>query len=260
MTGLIEWGGKVSKFENKVVVITGAGNGIGRRLALRYAEAGARVAIVDKDKGGLAETGALIVSKGYPEVYASQLDLSDLEAIAPVIADIERAYGRIDILVNNAGLGIWKSPYELDFAEWDYVLRVNLGATFFCSREAAKAMKRAGGGAIVNIASTRAFSSEPNSEAYAASKGGIVALTHALAASLGPDGIRVNAVSPGWIETGDYDKLHPIDHSQHPAGRVGHPDDVAKAVMYLSDPHNGFVTGINLTVDGGMSHKMIYAE
>ncbi|HOP73043.1 MAG TPA: SDR family oxidoreductase, partial [Thermoclostridium caenicola] len=112
----------------------------------------------------------------------------------------------------------------------------------------------------VNIASTRALMSEPNWEAYAATKGGIVALTHALAASLGKDRITVNAISPGWIETGDYTRLRPADHEQHLSGRVGKPEDIARACLYLTDKANDFVTGINLVVDGGMTRKMIYVE
>jgi len=101
--------------------------------------------------------------------------------------------------------------------------------------------------------------SEPNTEAYAASKGGILALTHALAVSLGPDGIRVNAISPGWIENGDYAALRPEDHAQHPAGRVGVPDDIARACLFLTQKENDFITGTELIVDGGMTRKMIYA-
>lgn len=119
-------------------------------------------------------------------------------------------------------------------------------------------MRKRGGGSIINIASTRAFMSEPNSEAYAASKGGIIALTHALAVSFAPDHIQVNAISPGWIETGDYGQLREIDHLQHPAGRVGRPDDIARACLYLTSEGNDFITGANLVIDGGMTRKMIY--
>lgn len=185
-------------------------------------------------------------------------DLTEAEAAAQIVARAMAWTGRVDVLVHNAGIGIWKSPLELTLEEWDRVMNINLRGAFLCGREAAKAMKLAGGGAIVNIASTRALQSEPNSEAYAASKGGILALTHALALSLGPDGIAVNAISPGWIETGDYDALRPADHKQHPAGRVGKPSDVVKACFYLTDPEGGFVTGTNLVVDGGMTRKMNY--
>ncbi|MDF2836594.1 MAG: short chain dehydrogenase family protein [Paenibacillus sp.] len=178
-----------------------------------------------------------------------------------MFGDIEELFGRVDVVVNNAGFGIWKSPYDLEPDEWDHVVNTNLRGTFLCSREAAKLMRKDGtGGSIVNISSTRALMSEPNSEAYAASKGGILSLTHALATSLGPDRITVNAICPGWIETGDYGELRRVDHAQHPSGRVGKPEDIARACLYLTDPRNDFVTGTRITVDGGMTTKMIYAE
>ncbi len=245
--------------DGRVAVVTGAGSGIGRAIALGYANAGVRVAIIDRNEASLFETEGLIRGGGgFARGYV--LDLSDAAAIPETIERIAADFGRIDILVNNAGLGIGKSPYDLDPGEWDYVLNTNLRGTFFCSRECAKTMKTVGGGAIVNIASTRAFMSEPHSEAYAASKGGVLSLTHALAASLGPDGITVNAISPGWIETGDYEKLTAADHAQHPSGRVGRPADIVRACLYLTDLGNDFITGTNMTIDGGMTRKMIYAE
>ncbi|MEK3724058.1 SDR family NAD(P)-dependent oxidoreductase [Paenibacillus sp. FSL H8-0034] len=249
----------MSKFENQVVVITGAGGGIGRVLAVSYAAENAQVVLIDKDEHKLAETSQLLRQSGF-EPYAIQLELSDGKAIAPAFQQIEARFGRIDILINNAGLGITKSPYELDMDEWDYVMNTNLRGCFLCSREAAKVMKKQGRGSIVHISSTRSTMSEANTEAYAASKGGIDALTHALAVSLGPDGIQVNAINPGWIETGDYSSLRTEDHEQHPAQRVGKPQDIARACLYLTDPENDFVTGTNLTVDGGMTKKMIYVH
>ncbi|ALS28266.1 3-ketoacyl-ACP reductase [Paenibacillus sp. 32O-W] len=245
--------------ERKTAVITGAAGGIGRALAAGYAGEGFAVALIDKDEDGLRETGNMVEAAG-GNVYVRKVDLTDPDQIAAGFRDIRDVCGRVDVLINNAGLGAWKSPYELSVEEWDYVIHTNLRGTFLCSREAAAVMRAQGGGAIVNIASTRAFMSEPNSEAYAASKGGIVALTHALAVSLGPDGITVNCISPGWIETGDYGKLRPEDHAQHPAGRVGKPDDIVRACLYLTDSRNRFVTGTNITVDGGMTRKMIYLE
>jgi NAD(P)-dependent dehydrogenase (short-subunit alcohol dehydrogenase family) len=141
------------------------------------------------------------------------------------------------------------------------MIQTNLKSVFLCSREAARYMREnQEGGAIVNIASTRALMSEPNSEGYAATKGGIVAITHALASSLSDDMITVNAISPGWIHTGDYSQLTDIDHKQHFSKRVGKPDDIARACLYLTAKENNFVTGINLVVDGGMTKKMIYEE
>lgn len=244
-------------FKDKVVVVTGAGRGIGRSIARMYARHGAKVVIADRNFQDAQETERLIKEEG-GEAFAIFADVSRPEDVVALMEKTEEIYGRLDILINNAGIGCWKSPYDLTVKEWDSVINTNLRGTFLCSREAAKIMRKNGGGSIVNIASTRAIMSEPDSESYAASKGGILALTHALAVSLGPDRIRVNAISPGWIETGDYEKLREIDHLQHPAGRVGKPEDIARACLFLTDDENGFITGANLVIDGGMTRKMIY--
>jgi NAD(P)-dependent dehydrogenase (short-subunit alcohol dehydrogenase family) len=175
-----------------------------------------------------------------------------------VAALLER-FGRLDALVSNAGILIRKPLRRLTLTEWHHVLDTNLTALFVLARAAEKPLRKAKG-AIVSIASTRALMSEPDTESYAATKGGIVALTHALAISLGPD-IRVNCVSPGWIETKDYAALRRKDHRQHPAGRVGKPRDIAEIVAWLLDSdRSGFVNGANFVVDGGMTRKMIYEE
>ncbi|ADL07178.1 SDR family oxidoreductase [Thermosediminibacter oceani] len=244
-------------FKDKVVVVTGAGRGIGRSIARMYACHGAKVVIADRNFKDAQETERLIKEEG-GEAFAVLADVSRPEDVVKLMEKTEEMYGRLDILINNAGFGCWKSPYDLKVEEWDSVINTNLRGTFLCSREAAKIMRKNGGGSIVNIASTRAIMSEPDSESYAASKGGILALTHALAVSLGPDRIRVNAISPGWIETGDYEKLREIDHLQHPAGRVGKPEDIARACLFLTADENGFITGANLVIDGGMTRKMIY--
>ncbi|HHV44065.1 MAG TPA: glucose 1-dehydrogenase [Firmicutes bacterium] len=247
-------------FLNKTVVVTGAGSGIGRRIALVYAEEGANVVIADINPAGGAQTVAMIKEKGGEALFV-QTDVRSPSEIIRLMEAAYETYGRIDILINNAGKSIAKSPYELSVEEWDDVINTNLRSVFLASREAAKYMRRnQEGGSIVNIASTRAIMSEPNSEAYAASKGGILAVTHALAASLGRDGITVNAISPGWIETGDYGKLRRIDHEQHLSRRVGKPEDIARACLYLTAKENDFVTGINLVIDGGMTRKMIYED
>ncbi|PLS01013.1 glucose 1-dehydrogenase [Neobacillus cucumis] len=248
------------EFLNKVVIVTGAAKGIGRGVAAEYADRGAKVVLADADSESGAQTEAEIRSQG-GDVLFIKTDVRSEKDIIHLFESAKQTYGKVDILINNAGKGIFKSPYELTIDEWDDVLNTNLRSVFLCSREAAQYMrKNSTGGAIVNIASTRALMSEPNSEAYGASKGGIVAITHALAASFSNDRITVNAISPGWIHNGDEGELSKADHEQHLSKRVGKPSDIARACLYLTNPSNDFVTGINLVVDGGMTRKMIYVE
>lgn len=246
-------------FADLVILITGAAQGIGRGIAEAYAERGAVILLADlQSQAGKQATEEIRQAGGKAEFIPC--DVRSEREISEMVERIERTYGRIDIVINNAGVSRFKSPFELSVEEWDDVLNTNVRSCFLITREAAKSMKKHGGGSVVNISSTRAIMSEPNSEAYAASKGAIVSLSHAMAVSLGPEGIRVNCVSPGWIETGDYEELRELDHVQHPSGRVGRPEDIALACLYLTHPDNSFVTGTHLVVDGGMTRKMIYEE
>jgi NAD(P)-dependent dehydrogenase (short-subunit alcohol dehydrogenase family) len=248
------------KWNDSVVIVTGAGHGIGYSLALAYGEQGSKVVVADIDEAACEHTVEMIRNSG-GDATAVPTDVKRSEEVDHLLNRTVETYGSVDIMINNAGIGRSSSPYDLNLEAWNEVIGTNLTGTFLCSRAAAKVMRELGkGGSIVNMSSTRASMSEPNTEAYAASKGGIVALTHSLAVSLGNDRIRVNCISPGWIETGDYQDLRPIDHQQHPVGRVGKPSDVVKACFYFTDPDNDFVTGVNLVVDGGMTRKMIYEE
>ncbi|WP_347550601.1 SDR family oxidoreductase [Pseudalkalibacillus hwajinpoensis] len=239
----------------EVVIITGAGHGIGRGVAIAYAAKGSRVILADVNEEGCQETLELL-PENTGEIILT--DVSKPEQIAHLMAEVEERYGRLDVLVNNAGVSAFKPMDELHVDEWDTIMNTNLRSVFLGSRAGARLMRINGGGSIINIASTRASMSEPDSEAYAATKGGIVALTHALAISLSKDSITVNAISPGWIEVENYDSLREVDHQQHPSGRVGKPSDIGRACLFLSSPDNNFVTGENLVVDGGMTRKMIY--
>ncbi|SHJ42065.1 glucose 1-dehydrogenase [Lutispora thermophila] len=247
-------------FSGRTVIITGAANGIGKGIALHYAMQGANIVVADMDEQAGTETVSLIKEKLGKAIFV-QTDVRKEIDIVHLMEISFQTYYRIDILINNAGKVLFKSPYDLTVEEWDDLINTNLRSVFLGSREAAKYMRQnKDGGSIVNIASTRALMSEPNSEAYAATKGGIVALTHALAASLSKYKITVNCISPGWIETGNYTQLRSIDHEQHLSRRVGKPEDIARACIYLTSKENDFITGINLIVDGGMTRKMIYEE
>ncbi|MFO7855105.1 MAG: SDR family oxidoreductase [Paracoccaceae bacterium] len=245
-------------------VVTGGAQGIGRGTTERLLAEGWRVAALDLDRDALRD-----LAGGRPgdDLLALPCDVAQEADVAAAFARIEAWAGAagLALLFNNAGIaGPVTGPVEdLPLAEWRRRVDASLTGTFLCTRAAIPLLRRATGAAIVNMASTRAFQSEPDCEAYAAAKGGIVALTHALAVSLGP-AIRVNALAPGWIETRDWkagETPGTVTHddaekAQHPAGRVGRPEDVAEAVLQLADA--GFTTGQTLVIDGGMSKRMIY--
>jgi len=238
-----------------VAVVTGGANGIGRAIAHHLLDSGWRVGIVDLPSSGLRRA----FPRGTRNVALIEGDAGVEQTASRAVAEVLQRFGRLDALVSNAGIMIRKPLRRLTLVEWHHVLDTNLTATFLFARAAEKPLRKARG-AMVTIASTRALMSEPNTESYAATKGGIVSLTHALAISLGPD-VRVNCVSPGWIEVKDYGALRRKDHAQHPVGRVGKPQDVAEIVGWLLDAkRSGFVTGANFVVDGGMTRKMIYLD
>ncbi|MDR7072067.1 SDR family NAD(P)-dependent oxidoreductase [Fictibacillus barbaricus] len=245
------------KNSRRNVLITGAAQGIGKQIAIDFAKAGWIVSLVDVDQNQLEKTLAE-VRIVQPESIAIQCDVKNPDSIIKAVTETQDKLKGIQCVINNAGISKWKSPYELSVEEWDEIIHTNLRSVFLFSREAAKYMSCSDGGTIINMTSTRAFMSEPDSEAYAATKGGIVALTHALAASLAKDKITVNSISPGWIHTGDYSKLRDIDHEQHLSKRVGKPSDISRACLFLADPENDFITGENMVIDGGMTRKMIY--
>ncbi|MBD1911731.1 MULTISPECIES: glucose 1-dehydrogenase [unclassified Leptolyngbya] len=250
--------------ENRVAIVTGGGQGIGKATVLKLLQAGYRVAIAEIDSDAGTETAEEYSSLG--EARFIPTDVSDEASVRQLVTDTIAAYHRLDVLVNNAAIAHPNNApvEELDLVQWNRIITTNLTSAFLTSKYAIPHL-RACRGSIINIASTRAFMSEPHTEAYSASKGGIVALTHALANSLGPD-IRVNCISPGWIAVEDWKKaanrgtpqLTEQDHQQHPAGRVGVPDDVAAMVVYLASEAAGFMTGENFIIDGGMTRKMIY--
>ena len=254
----------------KVVAITGGGAGIGRAIAWHFARAGYGVSITDRDRKAGQESLQVMREAGVEALFVPG-DVSKPADVKSWLSQTRSKLGTPDVLVNNAGMEIRKDVLKLTIAEFDRVIATNLRGTFLCSQAAAKMMAARRGpahmerGAIINIASTRAFMSEPGTEGYTASKGGIVALTHGLAISLSPRRIRVNCISPGWIEVADWQKAGKAkkphhsraDREQHPVGRVGVPEDVAKACQFIAEDAP-FMTGQNLILDGGMTVKMIY--
>ncbi len=236
-----------------VALVTGGARGIGRGIALRLRKNGFKVVIADINK---AASDALVVESD-GEITAIMTDVSDETAVRALFTQINKDFGRLDALINSAGIARARAvPLEqLELADWNRLLATNLTSVFLCSKYAIPLLRPIHG-SIVNLASTRAFQSEADTEAYSATKGGVVALTHAMAISLGPQ-IRVNCISPGWIHVMDA-PLRPQDHAQHPAGRVGTPEDIAGLVAYLISDQAGFITGQNLIADGGMTRKMMY--
>jgi NAD(P)-dependent dehydrogenase (short-subunit alcohol dehydrogenase family) len=245
-------------------IITGGAQGIGKATAKRLLGKGMNVAIADLDEEAGRETAREYENLG--NIRFIPCDVSKDAQVRRLIDETMKEFHGIAALVNNAGISRFKPLDEATLEDWNAVIDTNLTGAFLCGKYAAPYL-RMSRGAIVNIASTRALMSEPNTEAYAASKGGIVALTHALAVSLGPL-VRVNCICPGWIEVGDWKKKtartaprhSERDRLQHPAGRVGVPEDIAALADFLLSSEAGFITGANFVVDGGMTRKMIYAE
>lgn len=242
-----------------ILAVTGAAQGIGRAIALGFASSGYAVSFIDPDVTAAERTIEELRTQGC-RVFFDDGDIAGEDDVRRWADATVRELGVPDVLVNNAGIAHTMPFLDLPATEFDRVLRVNLRGTFLCSQAFARHMQQRGrGGCIINIASTRAFMSEPNTEAYSASKGGIVALTHAMAMSLSEARIRVNCIAPGWIETPRVPAKSERDHLQHPVGRVGKPQDVADACLYLAE-RTGFMTGQSLILDGGMTRKMVYEE
>jgi NAD(P)-dependent dehydrogenase (short-subunit alcohol dehydrogenase family) len=243
------------------IIVTGGAQGIGKIITLSLLREGFSVSVFENDMEAIQE---FLEEEPSPDLAIFQCDVSIENDVAESVRKSADRSGNISGLINNAAISDNKAIAELTLGEWNQVIGVNLTGSFLCAKYAAPYLKSSHG-SIINICSTRAFQSEANTEAYTASKGGVYALTHALAVSLGPE-VRVNCISPGWIDVSAIKKkskakqynLTEEDHHQHPAGRVGKAEDIASMVSFLLKAENSFITGQNFIVDGGMTKKMIY--
>lgn len=251
------------RYAGKSALVTGSAQGIGAAIATFLAREGARVMVADIN-GKLAKRRCEDIRKEGGRAEWMRVDVAKSADVKKMVKETLRKFKRLDVLVNNVGTGSPHGLKDRPLAEWDSVVDASLRAAYYAVQLSAPELAKQHG-AVVNIASTRALQSEANTEPYSASKGGILALTHSLAVTLSGK-VRVNTVLPGWIitEKWHYDgfkwKATASDHAQHPAGRVGKPEDIAHAVLFLCSEDAGFITGTRLVVDGGMTVKMIYEE
>lgn len=224
------------EYENKIAVVTGGAHGIGKAIAECFRKEGAKVEVIDIAPGGHFVG-----------------DISKKETLEEFAAWVLKKHGHVDFLINNA-LPLMKGIDECSYEEFQYALSVGVTAPFYLSKLFAGHFGK--GGVIINISSSRDRMSQPQTESYTAAKGGIAALTHAMAVSLAGK-VRVNSISPGWIDT-DYRVYEGADAVQQPAGRVGNPMDIANMVLFLCSEKAGFITGENICIDGGMTKQMVY--
>lgn len=247
----------------RVALVTGGNTGIGLAIAQGLAEAGASVVIVDRDSGKAEQARAALsgaMTGSQNRALSLKADVTDQGAVVATTDAALKEFGRIDILVNNAGISLSGSPEDMPLESWQRVIDVNLTAPFLCAQAVHPAMKRQGGGKIINIASVLANLATGNAANYAASKGGILQLTRSLAIAWAPDNIQVNAILPGWIDT-DLTKraretrpeLHDRILARVPAARWGTPDDLKGIAVFLAGRASDFVTGASHTVDGGFT-------
>jgi 2-dehydro-3-deoxy-D-gluconate 5-dehydrogenase len=251
--------GRLFDLSGKVAVITGGNGGIGLGMAKGMANAGATIVVAGRDAAKNADAVKQLQALG-AQARAIPVDVLKEESCRALIADTLKAYGRLDILVNNAGMSIRKQPEDYTLAEWHTVLDSNLTSAFLCSHAAFPAMKKGGAGKIINIGSMMSIFGAPFATAYAASKGGIVQMSKAMATAWAKDNIQVNAILPGWIDTAltkrareQIGGLHESVLKRTPAGRWGEPSDFAGIAVFLAAPASDFITGAAITVDGGYS-------
>lgn len=253
------------RVKDRVAIVTGAAMGIGKGVATVLAREGARVAIADVNEEEGRRTAAELTQGGGDALFV-RVDVGDESQVRAAVDETVERYGSLHILVNNAGIGVYTPVHETSIAEWERCLRVNLTGVFLCSKYALPHIRAAGGGSIVNIASVHAVQNVGGTAPYAASKGGVAALTRVMAIDYAKDMIRVNAICPGWIytplierifrESEDFEGMKKTVESRQLLGRLGAPEDIGYAVLYLVSDESAFVTGASLFVDSGLTAQL----
>ncbi|TYO67646.1 SDR family oxidoreductase [Bradyrhizobium hipponense] len=248
------------RLEGRTAIVTGAGSGIGRASAKLFAEEGARLALVDRDAAGLQETLSL-VREVNGEATTHVGDVGDANFAEAVASEIVARHGRLDILITAAGFSCGGTVLTTDPADWDAVFRTNVGGTWLWARTAVPQMQRQGCGSIITLASQLAIAGGKGNSAYIAAKGAIVSLTRTMAVDFATDGIRVNAIAPGAIDTpmlrrsfarhANADEVREASRSRHAMNRFGQADEIAQAALYLASDASSFTTGTVMVVDGG---------
>lgn len=239
-------------FNDKVCIVTGGANGIGRCIVEEFLKQGASVAFIDIDT---AAAEKLTDKYGSDKLLFVAGDIANEEVLIHFVNETIQRFNKVDYLINNACISKKGILSQCSYEDFNYVLRIGVSAPYMLTKLLLDHFTA--NAAIVNIASSRAFMSQQDTESYSAAKGGITALTHALSISLAGK-VRVNSISPGWIDTGAFGELSTEDIMQHPVKRVGQPLDIAKMVLFLCSEDSGFITGENITIDGGMTKQMIY--